>query len=54
MRNSSGRTGIVTGMSSFFCYCFSGIVAGIGFPTFVADHGCVSPPPNMMIHMALD
>ena len=29
-------------------------VAGMGFPTFVADHGCVSSPPNMMIHMALD
>ena len=26
----------------------------MGFPTFVADHGCVSSPPNMMIHMALD
>ena len=25
----------------------------MGFPTFVADHGCVSSPPNMMIHMAL-
>ena len=30
------------------------IVASIGFPTFVADHGAVSSPPNMMIHMALD
>ena len=26
----------------------------MGFPTFVADNGCVSYPPNMMIHMALD
>ena len=26
----------------------------MGFPTFVADHGCVSSSPNMMIHMALD
>ena len=31
----------------------TGIVADMGFPTFVADHGCVSSPPNMMIHMAL-
>ena len=30
------------------------IVASMGFPTFVADHGCVSSPPNMVIHMALD
>ena len=35
-------------------YQSTGIVAGMGFPTFVADHGCVSSPPNMMIHMALD
>ena len=50
-------TGIVTGMSSFllfFCYRTTGIVAGMVFPTFVADHGCVSSPPNMMIHLALD
>ena len=39
-------------MVVFFCY-WCGIVAGMGFPTFVADHGCVSSPPNMMIHMAL-
>ena len=26
----------------------------MGFPTFVTDHGCVSFPPNMMIHMVLD
>ena len=31
----------------------TGIVAGMGSPTFVADNGCVSSPPNM-IHMALD
>ena len=31
-----------------------GVVAGMVFPTFVADHGCVSSPPNMMIHIALD
>ena len=35
-------------------YRSTGMVAGMGFPTFVADHGCVSSPPNMMIHMALD
>ena len=29
------------------------IVAGMGLPTFVANHGCVSSPPDMMIHMAL-
>ena len=38
-------TGIVAGMSSLlvvsFCYWSSGITAGMGFPTFVADHGCV-------------
>ena len=37
---------IVAGMSSLsvvsFCYWSTGIVAGMGFPTFVADHGCVS------------
>ena len=33
-----------------FCYWSTGIVAGMGFPTFVADHRCVSSPPNMMIH----
>ena len=41
-------TGIVAGMSSLlvvsFCYWSAGIVAGMGFPTFVADHGCVSSP----------
>ena len=51
-------TVIVAGMSSLliviFCYLSTGIVASMGFPTFVADHGCVSSPPNMMIHMALD
>ena len=31
----------------------TGIVAGIGFLPFVADHGCVFSP-NMMTHMALD
>ena len=49
---------IVAGLSSllvvFFCYWSTGIVAGMGSPTFVADHGCVSSPPNMMTHMALD
>ena len=42
-------------MRLWFCYWSTGIVAGMGFPTFVADHGCVSSPPtpNMMIHMAL-
>ena len=38
----------------FFCYWSTGIVAGMGFPIFVEDHGCVSSPPNMMMHMALD
>ena len=38
----------------FFCYWSTGIVTGMGFPTFVADQGYVSSPPNMMIHMALD
>ena len=48
-------TGIVAGMSSLLVGIFvTGIVASMGFPTFVADHGCVSSPPNMMIHMALD
>ena len=51
-------TANVAGMSSLlvdiFCYWSSGIVAGMGFPTSVADHGCVSSPLNMMIHMALD
>ena len=51
-------TAIVAGMSNllvvFFCYWSTGIVASMGFPTFVADHGCVSSPPKMMIHMALD
>ena len=48
-------TGIVTGMSSLVVVFFvTGIVAGMGFPTVVADHGCVSSPPNMMIDMALD
>ena len=49
---------IVAGLSSllvvFFCYWSTGIVAGMGFPSFVADYGCVCSPPNMMIHMALD
>ena len=48
---------IVAGLSSllvFFWYWSTGIVAGMGFPTFVADHECVSFPLNMMIHMALD
>ena len=40
--------------SRLVCYWSTGIVASMGFPTFVADHGCVSSPPNMMIHMALD
>ena len=48
---------IVAGLSSllvvFFCYWSTGIVAGMGFPNFVADHGSVSSPPNMMMHMAL-
>ena len=29
-----------------FCDWSTGIVAGMGIPTFVADHGCVSSPPN--------
>ena len=41
---------IVAGLSSllvvFFCYWSTGIVAGMGVPTFVADHGCVSCPPT--------
>ena len=48
----------MAGLSSllvvYFWYWSSGIVAGMGFPTFVADHGCVFSPINMMIHMALD
>ena len=46
---------IVAGLSSLLVVFFvTDIVAGMGFPTFVADHGCVSSLPNMMIHMALD
>ena len=37
-----------------FCNWSTGLVASMGFPTFVAHHGCVSSPPNMMMHMALD
>ena len=54
-KNFFQSTGIVDGMSSLLVGIFvTGIVASMGFPTFVADHGCVSSPPNMMIHMALD
>ena len=35
-------------------FIVTGLVAGMWFPTFVADHGCRSFSPNMMIHMALD
>ena len=42
------------GMSSLLVVFFvPGTVAGMVFPTFVEDHGCVSSP-NMMIHRALD
>ena len=50
----NASTGIVAGMSSLLVVFVTGIVACMGFPTFVTDHGCVSSPPNMMIHMALD
>ena len=50
--------GIVAGISGFLIvlcyYWFTGTVAGLGFPSFVADNGCVSSPPNMMTHMTLD
>ena len=46
----------MAGLSSLLAVSFNkwstGIVAGMGFPTFVADHGFVSSPRNMMIHMA--
>ena len=58
LKNFYRSTGIVAGMSCLmvvsFCYRSTGIVVGRGFPTFVADHGCVSSPPNLMIHMGLD
>ena len=60
-------TAIVAGMSSLLDVIFVfGLlrlasvgyrlarVASMGFPTFVAHHGCVSSHPNMMIHTALD
>ena len=43
---------IIAALKNF--YQSTGIVAGMGFPTFVADNGCVSSPSNMMIHKALD
>ena len=47
---ASEKAGIVAGMSSSlavsFCYWSTGIVAGMGFPTFVADHECVLLPPT--------
>ena len=30
------------------------VVAGMELPPFVADHECVSSPPNMMTHMDFD
>ena len=42
-----------TGLFEEVGFFVTGIVASMGFPTFVADHGCVSSPPNMIIHMAL-
>ena len=36
------------------CYQSTGIVAGMVFPSFFADHRCVPSPPNMMTHMKLD
>ena len=43
----------MAGISSWLVVIFvTGRVASMGFSTFVADHGCVSSPPNMMIHMA--
>ena len=55
LKNFYQSTAIVAGMSCLLIFIFvTGIVASMGFPTFVADHGCVSSPPNMMIHMALD
>ena len=57
LRNFYRSTAIVSGMSSLlvvlFCYWSIGIVTSMGLPTFVADHGCVSSPPNMMMHKAL-
>ena len=41
-------------VAAFWKIVSTGIVAGMGLSTFVADHGCVSSPPNMMILMALD
>ena len=47
-------TAIVAGMSSLlvviFCYWSTGIVASMGFPTFVADHGCVFSPQHDDTH----
>ena len=53
-KNFYRLTAIVAGMSSLLVIFVTGIVANMVFPTFVADHGCVSSPPNVMIHMALD
>ena len=43
-------TGIVTGMIRLlvdpFCYWSTGIVAGMGFATFVAAHGCAFFPQH--------
>ena len=51
-------TGIVVGMSSWlvvFCKHWStGIVAGIRFPPFVADHGCMTSPPHMVTWKLID
>ena len=38
---------LVAGLSSLLVVFFvTGIVAGMGFPTFVADHGCVFFPQH--------
>ena len=50
----SNVAGLCSLLVVFFCYWSTGIVAGMEFLTFIADHGCVSSPPNMLTHMALD
>ena len=40
--------------ASILNYWSTRIVGGMGFPPFVADHRCVSFPPNMMTYVAHD
>ena len=44
----------MAGKSSLVVFVVTGIVTGMGFDPFVADHGYVPSPPNMMTHRALD